>query len=101
MRKPLSRAYNRDISLRKAKRKKRISDHFFYDGHSWYPSLGYYRKGKIHCSCGACSRKTRNKGSRRWIYGNYSPSIDYKASEKRRQIAMDMDEQDYYSCCNF
>lgn len=101
MRKPLSSAYNRDISRRKAERKKRISDNFFYDGRSWYPYLGYYRKGKIHCSCGMCTHKTRNKGSRRLIHGNYAPSINYKHSDMIRQMKMDESEREYYSSCNF
>lgn len=98
MRKPRSRAYNRDVSHRKALRKKRLSDTFYsLIGRHFYPALGYYRKGKIHCSCGACSQKTRNKGSRRNIHGNYSPSINYKHSDMIRQLAMDESEREYFT----
>lgn len=84
------------MNYRKAQGKKRLSDTWFYDGHSWYPKLGYYVKGKIHCSCDMCSRKTRNKGyNRGHIHGNYQPSIDYKHSDLRKQVAMDEQEKEY------
>lgn len=89
MRKPRSQAYNRDVSMRKAIRKKRISDSwnnaYGTDWH-WYKHLHQYSKGKIHCSCGMCMAKTRNKGyRRRHIHGNYAPSINYKISDLRRR----------------
>lgn len=100
MRKPHSQAYNRDVSMRKALRKKRISDSLnsvFGPEWHWYKYLHQYSKGKIHCSCGRCMAKTRNKGyRRRHIYGNYAPSINYKISDLRKQQAMDADEQDYF-----
>ena len=59
--------------------------------------INTYSKGKIHCSCGMCMAKTRNKGyRRRHIHGNYAPSINYKISDLRRQQAMDADEQEYF-----
>lgn len=100
MRKPYSRAYNRDVSLRKALRKQRITKQWYQWDVNWeyYHHLHQYSKNKIHCSCGMCMAKTRNK-SRRHVYGNYAPSINYKASDLRRQNAMDLDEQDYYLSC--
>lgn len=91
-----SRAFARDMAQRKAIHRKKISDAWFYDGRSWYPSLGYYRKGKIHCSCGMCMAKTRNKGyKRRHIHGNYAPSINYKISDLKKQLSMDEQEKEY------
>lgn len=101
MRKPRSRAYNRDVSMRKALRKKRISDSWGDSDWHWYEHLHQYDKGKIHCSCGLCMAKTRNKGyHRRHIHGNYAPSINYKVNDLRKQQAMDADEADYYYLIN-
>ncbi len=85
--------YNRDVSFRKAMRKKRISDRYW---HSYYDNLHQYSKNKIHCSCPCCSRKTRNKGKRRYKPGNYSRSLCYKASDLRRLISMDEKEKSYF-----
>ena len=51
------RAYNRDVSRRKALRKKRISDNFWHHAaeHPYYDNLHQYSKNKIHCSCPLCS----------------------------------------------
>ena len=88
---------NRDFSIRKAKRKKRICDYYYWNRkHPYYDNLHQYSKNKIHCSCPMCSQKTRNKGKRRYRNGNYSRSLHYKASDLRRLIAMDMDESDYF-----
>lgn len=89
MRKPRSQAYNRDVSIRKALR---IAREVYYDGDT-HP---YYSKNKIHCSCSMCSAKTRNKGKRRNLHGNYSPSLNYRISELRKQRSMDADEWDYF-----
>ena len=89
--------YNRDVSFRKAMRKKRISDHYWSSrDHSYYDNLHQYSKNKIHCSCSMCSRKTRNKGKRRYKAGNYSRSLCYKASDLRRLISMDEKEKSYF-----
>lgn len=70
MRKPRSQAYNRDVSMRKALRKRRIAREVYYDGdtHPYYNNLHQYSKNKIHCSCSMCSAKTRNKGKRRNLF---------------------------------
>lgn len=86
---------NRYYSWRKALRKKRISENVYpWFGEDWdyYDNLHQYSKNKIHCSCPACSAKTRNKGKRR---NTYSPPINYKISDRRKMDAMDYAEFDY------
>ena len=54
-------------------------------GPYWYVDCrGKLDKGKIHCSCGMCSAKTRNKGKRRNKYSIYSSNINYKPSDLRK-----------------
>ena len=95
MNKSRSRAYNRDVSKRKALRKKRLAEEVYYNGKEWpyYNNLHQYSKNKIHCSCPICSPKTRNKGRR--DRKNYMRSLNYKASELKRQISMDDEEHEY------
>ena len=47
-----SRAYNRDVSKRKALRKRRITQEVYWGGkdHPYYDNLHQYSKNKIHCS---------------------------------------------------
>lgn len=92
-------AYNRDVSIRKALRKRRLAREIY---HSWgssdqeyYDNLHQFSKNKIHCSCPCCSTKTRNKGHRRYKPGNYNRNLNYKASELRRLLAMDEEEMEY------
>ena len=92
-------AYNRDVSIRKAHRKRRLAREIY---HSWgssdqeyYDNLHQFSKNKIHCSCPCCSTKTRNKGHRRYKPGNYNRNLNYKASELRRLLAMDEEEMEY------
>ena len=96
-----SRAYNRDITRRKALRKRRLAREIYRywkrygaedDNWEYYNNLHQYSKNKIHCSCPACNAKTRNKGSRRYKAGNYSPGVNYRASDLRKIITMDQDE---------
>ena len=93
--KPRSRAYNRDVSRRKALRKKKISDNFWphASNYPYYDNLHQYSKNKIHCSCPMCSQKTKNKGKR--ARKNYNPTHNYKASDLRKKIAMDLQEEEY------
>ena len=84
-----NRAWRRDKNYLKAKRKQKIDkevSYFCYTwfGHGYYNNLHQYSKNKIHCSCSYCSAKTRNKGKRRLLNGNYSPSINYKISDQRK-----------------
>lgn len=53
-----NRGNRRKTDWAKAIRKQEI----VHDQHDYwrYPSLGYYRKGKIHCSCPMCSAKTND-----------------------------------------
>ena len=90
-----SRAYNRNVSRRKALRKKRISDNFWThaSNYPYYDNLHQYSKNKIHCSCPMCSQKTKNKGKR--ARKNYNPTHNYKASDLRKKIAMDLQEEEY------
>lgn len=72
-----------------------------YEG-SWLPywivrTRGHLDKGNIHCSCGMCMAKTRNKGKRRRVHGNYAPAINYKISDLRRAQQMDWDESHWYN----
>lgn len=63
----------------------------------FYKNLHSYSKNKIHCSCPMCSAKTKNKGNRRNLHGNYSPSINYKPSDKKKIDSMNYKINDYYN----
>ena len=95
MEKRNSSAYNRDVSKRKALKKRRIAEEIYWGGkeHPYYDNLHQYSKNKIHCSCLLCSRKTRNKGRRN--RSNYYKSINYNMPDLKRMIAMDYDQHDY------
>lgn len=91
-------AYNRDVSIRKALRKRRIAREIyrFWPNleYEYYDNLHQFSKNKIHCSCPMCSQKTRNKGKRRNKCGNYSQQISYKPSDLKKVISMDQDENE-------
>ena len=103
-----NRAWRRYKDYIKAKRKREIDfyDYYWYfhkpsnnpldfsSQFGWYNNLHQYSKNKIHCSCPICSAKTRNKGKRR-KNKPYAPAINYTMMDKRRQMAMDYDEQNY------
>ena len=81
-------AYNRDVSIRKALRKRRLAREIY---RSWpdleweyYDNLHQFSKNKIHCSCAACQQKTRNKGKRHARDCGWYPSINYKISDLRK-----------------
>ena len=83
-------AYNRDVSRRKALRKRRIAREIYpYSETDYYDNLHQYSKNKIHCSCPICSAKTRNKGRRRKRDKNYHRGINYNKSDLLKQIEMD------------
>lgn len=89
--------YNRDISTRKAKRKRRIDQQRKTSWNAgepitWYTNLHQYSKNKIHSSYFRC--RTRNKGSRRAKYGNYDRAILYSAADMRKILAMDASLRD-------
>lgn len=76
-------AYNRDVSIRKALRKRNITQQvYYYTGHPYYDNLHQYSKNKIHCSCPMCSSKTKNKGQKK--HNRWAPSVNYKVSDKRK-----------------
>lgn len=80
--KKLSKSYNRDVSRRKALRKKKIAEQI-YDG-DYYNNLHQYSKNKIHCSCPLCSAKTRNKGK-----------INYKVSDYKKIERLENEREEY------
>ena len=92
--------FNRKMAWRHARRKRRIAREvyksWYWHEYDWdyYPNLHQFSKNKIHCSCPMCSAKTRNKGKRRKNCHGFSPSINYKPSDMRKIVAMDMDEQE-------
>lgn len=84
--------YNRDVSIRKAKRKRRIDTQVKWSGGGpkpWYDNLHQYSKNKIHSA--HYTSRTRNKGSRRYKYGNYDRAIHYCAADMRKVLSMDED----------
>lgn len=89
-----NRGWRRKKDFSKAKRKKDI-DKIWGIIIPCYKNLHEYSKNKIHCSCGMCSAKTRNKGKRRMIPKNYSPSINYTIKDQKRKDEMDYEEKWY------
>lgn len=91
-------SYNRDVSIRKALRKRRLAREIYRSWlnleYEYYDNLHQFSKNKIHCSCPYCSIKTRNKGKRRNKCGNYSRQISYKPSDLKKVISMDQDENE-------
>ena len=86
-----SRAYNRDVSKRKALRKRRITKEVYgYLTHPYYDNLHQFSKNKIHCSCPMCSVKSKNRGRRRGKAWNY-PTYNWKIADRRRFERMDAD----------
>ena len=103
-----NRGWRRKKDFSKAKRKRNIditvswlpsfwvgfSDgEYIFPKRGMYDNLHEYSKNKIHCSCGMCSAKTRNKGKRRMIPKNYSPSINYTIKDQKRKDEMDYEEK--------
>ena len=91
-----SRGYYRDVGYRKAKRKQRITEEFYWDGlyHPYYDNLHQFSNNKIHCSCPICSAKTRNKKRRKNNGRGFAPSINYKISDLRKIQSMDSQVED-------
>ena len=88
-----NRGYYRIMRKKHINRKKRIN-HALND--YWnYKFEGQLSKGKIHCSCGACMAKTRNKGyKRRHIHGNYSKNLNWSHTDACKLKAMDQQIED-------
>ena len=99
-----TRAWRRYKNYTKAKRKrdmdKNIHLRSWYGsvyGQPWYDNLHQYSKNTIFCSCHLCSVKTRNKGKRRHLHGNYAPSIYYSHADIRKMMRMTASEEEYYN----
>lgn len=94
--KPNSRAYNRKISWKKALRKKRLDEAIYHNAkeYPYYDNLHQYSKNKIHCSCPACSPRTK-RGRKNLQWDATRKGYFYKPSELNRQISMDQDIQDW------
>lgn len=88
-----SKAYNRAMRRKHIARKKKIAKKLY--GSDYYKADGMYDKGKVHCSCPMCTRKTNNKGKNRLKHGNYFPSKDWKHSDQQKLDQMDWDYSDY------
>ena len=91
--------YNRDVSIRKALRKRRISRYDYYyraEEKDYYDNLHQYSKNKVHCSCPSCQAKTRNKGHRRYRKGGYHRAINYKRQDLIRMIEMDQSMEEAF-----
>ena len=91
-----SRDWRRHKNYVKALRKRYIDHNLCYGDFFRYDSLNQYSKNKIHCSCAMCSRKTRNKGKRRHLQGNYMPSLYYCWSDLKK--IQSMEEKEKESC---
>lgn len=82
-------AYNRDISDRKARHKKKLSD-FWCHNYPMYSNLHQYSKNKIHCSCNLCASKTNFRPKR---YGSHHRN--WKSADKRKIDNMIFQEEEY------
>lgn len=89
------KSFTRSERNRHIARRKYIAEQIY--GWAYYADDGRYNKGKVHCSCGMCSRynKTNNKGRRRLLSGNYAPSTNWKPSDLIKLNAMDDDLEEY------
>ena len=88
------RSYYHKMRAKHIRRKKRLACLNF--GNGWgYKHDGMYSKGKIHCSCPMCSRKTNNKGKNRLKHGNYYPSKDWKHSDLQKIQKMEDELKEY------
>ena len=89
-----TKQYYRAMREKHICRKKKIAYLNFLNG--WgYKYDGMYSKGKIHCSCPMCSRKTNNKGKNRLKHGNYYPSKNWKHSDLQKIQEMDNQIEEY------
>lgn len=55
---------------------------------------GMLDKGKVHCSLPQYSPKTRNKGQRRLVHGNYNENLNYMPRDRRRIDSMVQEEKE-------
>ncbi len=92
----MTRAERRKNDFHKALRKQKLDENLSgnISNYRLYDNLHQYSKNKIHCSCGLCSCKTKNKGHRRRVPHNYYPSYNPCTRDRRRIDAMNFDEND-------
>lgn len=95
----MNRAERRKNDFKKAIRKEKLAHQLYgnialnYKGeYNWYNNLHQYSKNKIHCSCGMCSCKSKNKGKRRSLPGNYFPSYNPPIRDKKQIERMNYEE---------
>ena len=85
--------YYRKMRAKHIRRKKTIAEKLYGEG--YYKCDGAYDKGKIHCSCPMCSRKTNNRGKNRLKHGNYYPSKDWKHSDLQKIQKIENEIKEY------
>lgn len=90
-----NKSYRRYQHKKHAIRHKKITKQI-YNIDNYFDTFNKYDSFKIHCSCPWCSPRTRNKGRHRNTK-NCAPSINYKMMDKRRQMAMDDDEKEFFN----
>lgn len=91
---PRSKAFNRDVSYRKAVRKRRIAREVYsWSNSEWeyYDNLHQYSKNKVHCSWPRLFSKNREKG-------NYNRSLNYKRPDLIQQISADQQMEKFDGC---
>lgn len=94
----ITRAERRKRNWNKAIRKRRIAREVYpcLPGEDWeyYDNLHQYSKNKIHCSCGLCGAKTKNKSpSRRKISHNYAPNYNPSIKDRKTNERLDYIEE--------
>lgn len=92
------KAFTRNERNKHIARRKNIAEHVY--GWAYYSDDGRYSKGKVHCSCGMCSRfrKTNNKGKHRFLPGNYAPSTNWSPNDTVKLNSMDDDLKEWEAC---
>lgn len=90
-----NRRYYRIQRKKHINRKKKIIKE--QNNYWYYKHDGILSKGKIHCSCGMCRKKTNNKGKHRLIYGNHAPSKNWKHSDLQKIESMSAEIANYES----
>ena len=88
-----SKPFKRAMRRKHINRRKKIAQKLY--GEDYEITDGKYDKGKVHCSCPMCSRKTNNKGRKRLKHGNYYPSKDWKHSDAQKIESAKQELQEY------
>lgn len=89
-----TRAERRHNNVKKALRKRNLAKEIYYDmpGWEWFNNLHQYSKNKIHCSCGMCTSKTKNK-TKRHVHANYDPSYNPSIHDRRQIEKLNYQEE--------